>query len=257
MERKEVLLMTFMGQSNMAGRGNASEAPALIQGAGWEYRAITAPDCLSPLCEPFGEKEDNAHGVTEPGMKTGSMVTAFVNACYAETNIPIVGVSCAKGGSSIAEWLPGTPYYKDAVERTMRCEQWLIHHGFTIRYGGMVWCQGCTDGDLHTPADVYKDCTAGFIESYCEECSIENCFLIQIGNHRDDKTLYVPIQQAQLELVGEHSNIILVSDQFKTFAQRGLMKDEFHYTQRGYNIVGEEAGGTAGRFIKAYLAEDV
>ncbi len=147
MERKEVLLMTFMGQSNMAGRGNASEAPALIQGAGWEYRAITAPDCLSPLCEPFGEKEDNAHGVTEPGMKTGSMVTAFVNACYAETNIPIVGVSCAKGGSSIAEWLPGTPYYKDAVERTMRCEQWLIHHGFTIRYGGMVWCQGCTDGD--------------------------------------------------------------------------------------------------------------
>ncbi len=60
-----------------------------------------------------------------------------------------------------------------------------------------------------------------------------------------------------MELVGEHSNIILVSDQFKTFAQRGLMKDEFHYTQRGYNIVGEEAGGTAGRFIKAYLAEDV
>lgn len=30
MKRKEVLLMAFMGQSNMAGRGNAIEAPALI-----------------------------------------------------------------------------------------------------------------------------------------------------------------------------------------------------------------------------------
>lgn len=32
MERKEVLLMTFMGQSNMAGRGNAAKAPALVPG---------------------------------------------------------------------------------------------------------------------------------------------------------------------------------------------------------------------------------
>lgn len=257
MERKEVLLMTFMGQSNMAGRGNAAKAPAPLPGAGYEYRAITAPDCLSPLCEPFGEKEDNAHGVTEPGMKTGSMVTAFVNACYAETNIPIVGVSCAKGGSSIAEWLPGTPYYKDAVERTMRCEQWLVHHGFTIRYGGMVWCQGCTDGDLHTPAYIYKECMANVIKSYCEECGIDNCFLIQIGNHRDDKQLYVPIQQAQIDLVNENEGIILVSDSLKTFAERGLMKDEFHYTQEGYNLVGGEAGKNTGEFIKTYLERDM
>lgn len=25
-------------------------------------------------------------------------------------------------------------------------------------------------------------------------------------------------------------------------AERGLMKDEFHYCQEGYNLVGEEAG---------------
>lgn len=253
MERKEVLLMIFMGQSNMAGRGNAAEAPEPVPGAGFEYRAVTAPDCLSPVQEPFGEQEDNERGVTEPGMKTGSMVTAFINACYAETAIPIVGVSCAKGGSSIAEWLPGTAYYKDAVERTMRCEQWLVHHGYVIKYGGMVWCQGCTDGDLCTPVDVYKDSTVQFIKSYCEECGIDKCFFIQIGNHRDDRTLYVPIQQAQLELVREHEDIILVSDQFKTFAQRGLMKDEFHYTQKGYNIVGEESGRNVGKHIKANL----
>ena len=253
MEQKEILLMMFMGQSNMAGRGNVKEAPLLIQGAGYEYRAVTAPDCLFALQEPFGENENNEKGVTEPGRKTGSMVSAFVNTCYVETGIPIVGVSCAKGGSSIAEWLPGTSYYMDVVERMKRCENWLISHDYHIRYKGMVWCQGCTDGDLHTPLHSYKVHTAKFIQSYCQECGIEKCFLIQIGNHRDNKTLYVPIQQAQAELAEENEKIILVSDQLKTFADRGLMKDEYHYLQKGYNLIGEEAGKNTGRYVAAQL----
>lgn len=253
MIQKEVLLIMFMGQSNMAGRGNAKEAPGLTAGAGYEYRAMTAPDCLSPLQEPFGENENNESGVTEPGMKTGSMVTAFVNACYRETGIPIVGVSCAKGGSSIKEWLPGTPYYMDAVGRLKRCEQWLCAHNYAVRQKAMVWCQGCTDGDLHTSPFVYKVHTARFIRSYCHECGIGKCFLIQIGNHRDDKRLYVPIQQAQMELVKENADIILVSDKLKTFADRGLMKDEFHYCQKGYNLIGEEAGKNTGKYLAASL----
>lgn len=253
MERKEIFLMMFMGQSNMAGRGNAKEAPALIEGAGYEYRAVTAPDALSELREPFGENENNAKGVTEPGMKTGSMVSAFVNACYRETGIPIVGVSCAKGGSSIAEWMQDTAYYKDAVEREKRCEKWLLSHDYHIRYKGMVWCQGCTDGDLRTPPEIYKMHTAKFMKAYCLECGIEKCFLIQIGNHRDDRKLYVPIRQAQVELTKENKDIILVSEQLKTFADRSLMKDEFHYLQRGYNIIGEEAGRNTGKYLTAHL----
>ena len=57
MKQKEILLMMFMGQSNMAGRGNKKEAPLLIPGAGYEYRAVTMPDGLSVLKEPFGENE--------------------------------------------------------------------------------------------------------------------------------------------------------------------------------------------------------
>ncbi|MCI9175241.1 MAG: sialate O-acetylesterase [Lachnospiraceae bacterium] len=247
--KNEVLLMMFMGQSNMAGRGTKDEAPLLLPGAGYEYRAITAPDCLSPLSEPFGVNENNERGVTEPGMKTGSMVTAFANACYLETKIPMVGVSCAKGGSSIGEWLPGTPYYRDAVWRMKSCEKWLIGHGYRIKYRGMVWCQGCTDGDLHTDPEVYRDRTAEFLRSYCRECGIEKCFLIQIGNHRDDKMLYVPIQNAQEALAREEEEIVMVSRQFKTFAERGLMKDEFHYCQEGYNLIGEEAGRVTGKRI--------
>ncbi len=52
----------------------------------------------------------------------------------------------------------------------------------------------------------------------------------------------MPIQEAQAALAGENEDILLVSEALKTFAERGLIKDEFHYHQEGYNLVGEEAG---------------
>ena len=103
---RTVDLLFFMGQSNMAGRGEAALAPVVAPGMGYEYRAVTDPDTLHPLEEPFGVNENDPAGVYEPGMKTGAMVSSFVNACTAQTGVPVVGVSCAKGGSAIAKWLP-------------------------------------------------------------------------------------------------------------------------------------------------------
>lgn len=249
MNPEKVHLIMFMGQSNMAGRGSVEEAPKVRYGTGYEFRAVTAPDCLFPLKEPFGKNENDSSGVYEPGMKTGSMVSAFVNAYVQETKIPVVGVSCSKGGSSIAKWLPGTSYYLDAVRRMKRCEVWLKNHKIEIERCLMVWCQGCTDGDLHTNPKIYRQQTAHMLHTFQNECGIETCFLIQIGNHRDKPSLYVPIQNAQLKLAEEEPDIILVSRQFATFAGRGLMKDEFHYCQEGYNLVGAEAGRNAGRYV--------
>lgn len=83
-------LIFFMGQSNMAGRGDAALAPAVTPGMGYEYRAVTDPAQLHPLAEPFGVNENDPTGVNEPGMKTGSMVSAFVNACTAKTGVAIM-----------------------------------------------------------------------------------------------------------------------------------------------------------------------
>ena len=106
-------LVLFIGQSNMAGRGIVSaqwpqEAPKLIEGAAWEYRAITTPDRLMPLEEPFGVDENKAAGINDvfadqKKAKTGSLVTAFCNAYYEETGRVIVGVSASKGGSTITD----------------------------------------------------------------------------------------------------------------------------------------------------------
>lgn len=235
-------LILFMGQSNMAGRGDASLAPAVPRGMGYEYRAITDPAHLHSLAEPFGANENDPEGVNEPGMKTGSMVSSFVNACTARTGIAVVGVSCAKGGSSIAEWLPGTPFFEDAVRRTHKARRFLEENGYHIRHGVMLWCQGCTDGDLHTEKTTYKLNTDRVIHTFLASTGLETCFLVQIGNQRDAPELYVPIQQAQEELAADYDDIIMVSRRFKTFAAKGLMKDCFHYLQPAYNEVGEEAG---------------
>lgn len=250
MRPKTTDLIMFMGQSNMAGRGDATKAPAVAEGTAYEYRAVSAPNGLYPLCEPFGVMENDMDGVYEPGMKTGSLVSAFVNAFYQQTGVPITGVSCAKGGSSILEWMPGTNYYKDAVRRMIRCENGLALAGYGIRHRLMVWCQGCTDGDRGMEKMEYRENTRTFLHTFMEECGIEACFLIQIGNHRDNPWLYVPVQDAQEELAQEEEHVILVSRQFKTFAARGLMKDEFHYLQEAYNLVGDEAGRNAGAFTK-------
>lgn len=216
---KTVDLLFFMGQSNMAGRGDAALAPAVTPGMGFEYRAVTAPAQLHPLAEPFGVNENDPAGVNEPGMKTGSMVSSFVNACTAKTGVAIVGVSCAKGGSAIAKWLPGTPYYQDAVRRARKARKFLAENGYTIRHSAMVWCQGCTDGDLHTPKDVYKADTERVLHSFMQDAGAQTCFLIQIGNQRDEPELYLPIQQAQEELTAACDDIIMVSRRFNLCRQ--------------------------------------
>ena len=246
---QSIHLGLFMGQSNMAGRGNAALAPAVPQGMGYEYRAVSAPGQLFPMQEPFGANENNPQGVYEPGMKTGSMVSAFTAACTGVTGTPIVGVSCAKGGSAIHQWMPGTPFYADALHRAGSCAAFLEQQGYHIARKFMVWCQGCTDGDLRTPPEVYKAQTAAFLRSFMADSGTEVCFLVQVGNHRDEPGLYLPIQQAQEELAREEEHVVLVSRQFKTFAAKGLMKDSFHYLQEGYNLVGSETGHAAGMWL--------
>ena len=39
-------LIVFAGQSNMAGRGDAEDAPECLPGAGYEYKAVSAPEDL-------------------------------------------------------------------------------------------------------------------------------------------------------------------------------------------------------------------
>lgn len=129
----------FAGQSNMAGRGISCPqfpevAPALISGAGVEFRAISDPSALFSVCEPFGSAENTPDGIHEPGMKTGSLVTSFVNAYYSMTGVPVLSVSASKGGSVIAQWQPGGAYLNDTIRRMHAAFDFCAAHGIVLRH---------------------------------------------------------------------------------------------------------------------------
>ena len=281
-------LIMFMGQSNMAGRGITNErwpeqAPDLKHGAGWEFRAISDPTKLYLIAEPFGVDENNPEGINDVfsggvKAKTGSMVTAFVNAYYEKTAVPVVGVSASKGGSRIAQWMPDASdgFLKDALERYHRAVEFLENAGkqrvttelpavdrcersaeienIQIRHRYMLWCQGESDGDRGTTAEEYKE-RFKVLWQEMKAVGIEKCFLIKTGkkNVPGQEEDYEEIRKAQEELcsseAGMDGKIVIVSRCLGEMHERGLMKDAFHYYQQAYNECGAEAGQNVGDYV--------
>ena len=252
-DSKTVDLIMFMGQSNMAGRGdNLDNAPSVIDGAGWEYRSVTAPDTLSPVVEPFGVNE--IRGTINETTKTGSMTTSFINSYYQTTKVPVVGVSASMGGTNINYWTSHSANVQEYTKRYNDCVNYLNTSGYKIRKKLCVFCQGESNGDLGTTKDAYKT----LLNDFCyyrmkKDLGIDMTFIIRIGRNNGGGTKYneqySEIQKAQFEYCNESPYAVLVGTVFDSMLERGMMKDQFHYTQIGYNEQGEQAGKNVGAWV--------
>lgn len=250
---KTVDLIVFMGQSNMAGRGvvtdkHPEDAPLVEESVAMEFRAFSDPSRLYPVTKLFGKTEDNVDGINDHQKKSGSMVPAFVNACFAETGTPIVAVSASEGGTRTEQWMPGTARLDDAVKRLVRTREWLGANGYKVRHCVMVWTQGESDGDKNVTASEYKSNLRQIVNTM-KNAGIKHCYVVRIGkyNGRNKAITYENIRQAQEEFCSENDDCTMVSRLFASFKEQGLMKDAFHYYQDAYNIVGKEAGGNVGK----------
>ncbi len=253
---KTVDVILFMGQSNVSGAGgDASQAPELIEGAGYEYRAVTDPDNLYVLEEPFGENENRgALDDTEILERLGSMATAFVNAYYEETGTPVVAISASVGSSSLDGWL-NRGRKEEAAARLEAAQEYLRTARIRVRHVYMLWFQGEADANLQTAKEEYKTQLRQLV-SYMEEQGVEACFLIQIGPDLTDPQKHQEIMEAQLEICEEEDDIILVSELPASLTGED-MKDEggIHFTQKALNLIGEDAGRNAGTYVQS-LAEE-
>lgn len=245
-----VNLVMFMGQSNIAGRGTAAQAPVCPTGQGFEFRAITDPTKLYDIIEPFGVNENLATGIDDEyngvPAKTGDLVSSFIMQYYKLTKTRIVGVSASEGGTRIGYWLP-TPIpsytnnrYNDAVNRFNLAKNYLENNGYTIKHKYIVWCQGESDGDDGLSKADYKTRFMTMANAWFN-LGIEKIFIIRIGNNRDYPNKYDEIIAAQTELCQEENNIIMISTKFVQMSLEGLMNDQFHFTQQAYNLVGNDA----------------
>ncbi len=251
----------FMGQSNMAGRGEAVDSIECEWGHGYEYRAVSGSDeegWLYPVEEPFGANENNAalsDGQNGDGKKSGGMVSAFCEAYYRETGIPAVAISASVGGTSITQWLPQSAYFNEAAKRLSDCIDFLKADGDIVpRHINMVWCQGCSDGgrveegtldyisSLKSIVSAMKNAGAGK--------SIEKCFVVTLSEYSDGS-----IQQNKTALADMQINLCSTDDDFVLASMkfRGVpaeLRADPHFHQGVYNVAGWDAGKNAATFIK-------
>lgn len=250
---KEADIILFMGQSNMSGAGgNAAEAPELIKGAGYEYRAITQPEKLCVLSEPFGENEHKEGFLDDRELisRGGSLVTSFVNAYYKEAKERVVAVSASRGSAQISSF--NNYLVEDVIERLEGAKRVMTEQGVHIRHIYMVWFQGETDSYVGTTSDQYVGGMQNLLYTL-QPYGVEKCLLIQIGQVQmageSVDTSY--IQSVQENLCAGDENFVLVSTLPKDISMPPYMEDGIHFTQAGLNLIGEDAGANAGKYVKS------
>ena len=246
-DTKVVDLFIFMGQSNMSGRGVAADAPEVPEGWGYEYKAISDPGKLLHMTEPFGLNEDNASsGVDDSNgengnKRKGSSVSALTIAYHQHTGVPVVGVSCSKGGTSTTFWKVGGKPLNDAIARQLAAEQWLADNGYTIRNNYMFWLQG--ESDRSMAPETYRSNLIAIVKEMIEKTGVTNCMMLRVGqSDTSTATTKNNIIEVQTELCQTYTEFVMASTLTAGFPDDGLMMDTWHYTQEGYDILGTDAG---------------
>lgn len=250
---KEADLILFMGQSNMSGAGgNAKEAPELIKGAGYEYRAISQPEELCVLAEPFGENENREGYLDDRGLipRNGSLVTSFVNAYYEQTRERVVAVSASRGSARISSF--NDYLLEDVIQRLENAKRVMTEKKVNIRHIYMVWLQGETDAYLEIQKEEYIGEMQKMLFTL-QPYGVEKCFVIQIGNGICDGVAFdcTEMQKTQEQLCETDENFVLVSTLGKSLSEPPYMEDGIHFTQQALNILGEDAGTNAGKYVQA------
>ena len=246
--KKAVDLFIFMGQSNMSGfGGDATLAPEVPEGWGYEYKAISNPDGLLHMVDPFGLNEDNTESGVSGTRRAGTLVPAFTNAYYENTGVPVVGVSCSRGSTNTEFWMPGGKPLEDAVNRQLSAENWLRENGYVVRNNFMVWLQG--ESDSGKSVKEYKSNLIAITKEMINKTGVTDCMIIRIGKNNPVTSVYDKVIQAQTELSMEYEEFVMASTLAVTFPGEGLMSDSVHYTQEGYNLLGADAGKNVAYYV--------
>ena len=83
-----------------------------------------------------------------------------------------------------------------------------------------------------------------------QDAGIEKCFLLRIGSYNGSGSYdYDDIIEAQTEICKTNPDVVMVTANQYGFRARGLMKDDFHYYQAGYDEMGEFAGINVAQYV--------
>lgn len=248
-EHNYVDVIIFMGQSNMAGRGDASLAIPCGEGHAYEFKAVTDPTRLYPLEEPFGQKENNV-GLSDISgkeyKKTGGPVSAFCEAYYQATKVPVVAVSASQGGTNSSEWQAGYALIGEAKNRLELCLNYMYSQDeFEVRNIFMVWLQGEGDAGNGMQYEEYNANMRNIVDEM-KTVGVEHCYVISIGTYMKSLNptrydLYLAFGEMQARMCENHDDMTHVSRKLALMPE-SMMHLNNHYKQEAYNIMGNDAG---------------
>ena len=250
--RSTVDVIVFCGQSNMTGVGSAAGAPKLTQGAGYAFNYVTNRNNFPVLKEPFGYGQDDSYFANGDYCK-GSMVTAFANAYYKQTNTPIIAVPASCVGTGSVSWVDTR--YKGVIKRVNAAVNLAKKKGLAVGHVYMVWMQGENDAFADMKASKHTKNLTGMLKKIMHKTPVEKCMIISIANYTKDADIakkFKRIQKAQKTLCNSNDNFIMISTKATTLSESSFREDGIHILQDGLNKIGTEAGRKAGKYAKTH-----
>ena len=180
---------------------------------------------------------------------TGHAWASFANEYIRLTGRGVVIVPCAYGGMSIADLskpaTPGTTLYDKMTAAFNQCVTKMSALSLPVGRVYAIWNQGEQDAAANTVASTYRtalnklidDMNADFGLSKFVITTLASCYNYT-AEYRVDR-----IQQAQKDVAISRLDTLIISDaQTRFTVNNGLLQavDNVHYTQRGYNVMGEQ-----------------
>lgn len=238
-------LMLAMGQSNMRGKGLASQGVAAATRAGYWY----ADDNSFPVAK------DPVYGAD-----TGSALPAFANEWQARTGRTAVFVQRAIGGSALipsadsgnGNWnKTGGTLYATAISGVAAARQALSTYSvFGTNRTFMLWAQGERDaqaldsGNGGVTEATYTAALNTLIADLRAELAggLTHSFIFELGTHSEGlgEASWAIIRAAQGTVAAADPAVSMVFTNAKNFAAQGKMSDTLHYNQTGYNEMGTQ-----------------
>jgi 3-methyladenine DNA glycosylase AlkD len=260
-------VIIFGGQSNMQGQSERLSEHETV-GSAWEYKMLS--DELVPLRNPVGEDITYEGGTgytfyegTDPAewlrrhvlgaacYGHTNLVPAFCRSYLAGTQGSVLAVHAAKGSTTAAEWLPGTPGYEMLKRKTL-CALRKASETEQPGYVSFVWLQGESDAIEGKTKAKYKTELIELFAALRREIGVNTFGIIRVGRFtNDDRDL--EIMAAQDELCREEPGFAMLTDMAASMGTDPENMNLYvggHFSAKGLERLGTAAGATLALFAR-------
>lgn len=234
-------IIIFSGQSNMQGQTESCPCEPAVKGA-YEFRFFE--NKLIPLRHPVGENIGNIFLAAHEGH--GSLIPDFCRAYIASTGKETMAVHIAKGGTTIAEWLP--EHFSERYFMAVRKAKNARRKAGEIGKMYFVWLQGESDAIEGTSQIDYEKRMLKFRENLVKDLKIDGFFIIRMGKFVQDSR-DIEILRAQENLC-DGEKFVMLTRISGVLTQCPKYMNPYaagHYNNAGMKLLGTAAGENLAR----------